>query len=302
MKMGVVGWGEIGQTHASLFESAGAQLCGVVSSKTHLSLGVPVYPRLEDMLPTVDAVTIAVPNYHHAQLCLKAIDAGKAVMVEKPLCIRREELCQLEARVAVLKAPVHVGYRLRFNPTVRLIKERLISPRRIECTYRMGIDRLADGKDWTRSYAKTGGSFFSLGIHVLDLCRWLAGAGTQRLANLVSTAADMDHSADYPLNVSMSGVLPNDVKLVANADLRGAHPPTIEISVDCDCFCGRKYAIRESVRAEDEKIEYGRLIAAFVDAARKKTVNRDYLAEGLVTHLDLMKARDMTHQHLCEFL
>lgn len=297
MKIGVVGWG-VGQTHASLFESVGAQLCGVVSSKKHLTLGVPVYAQLKDMLPTVDAVTIAVPNCYHAQLCLQAIDAGKAVMVEKPICIRREELCQLEARVALLKAPVHVGYRLRFNPTVRLIRERVIRPMRIECTYRMGIDRLADGKDWTRSYAMTGGSFFSLGIHVLDLCRWLAGAGTQHLTNLVSTAADIDHSADYPLNVSMSGVLPNGVKLVATADLRGSNPPTIEISVDSDCFCGRKCTIHEFVRAEDEKIEYVGLIAAFVDAARNKTINGDYLAAALVTHLDLMRARDMTHQHL----
>jgi UDP-N-acetyl-2-amino-2-deoxyglucuronate dehydrogenase len=295
LKIGVVGWGEIGRKHATHFASAGAKLGGVVSSRKDLSISVPVFERLENMLPHVDAVTIAVPNHLHARLCIEAIEAGKAVMVEKPICINSDELSELKAKSSQLKAPVHVGYRLRFNPEIRSIRERIGRPKRIACSYRMGIDRLADGKDWTRRFSDTGGSFFTLGIHMLDLCRWLGDARLQPLEKLTAKASHIDSSADYPLNVSLSGILPDGTELVASTDLRGDQPSKIEIAIDYDSNDVANKPIRHPVAATDEDIEYKKMISAFVEAAKTGTANCSYFSEVLITHRELIEARNIVN-------
>ena len=293
MKIGVVGWGEIGRKHATYFAAAGAKLGGVVSSRRNLSLAVPVFERLADMLPHVDAVTIAVPNHLHARLCIEAIEDGKAVMVEKPICINSDELNDLESVSSRLKAPVHVGFRLRFNPAIQTIKKRIGRPRRIACSYQMGINRLANGKDWTRLLSKTGGSFFTLGVHMLDLCRWMADAGLQPLQMLTANATHIDSSADYPLNIRMSGILADGTELAASTDLRGDQPAKVEIAIDYDSVDVTDISIRHAVAATDEDFEYDKMIAAFVDAAKTNIADQSYFSEVLVTHRDLIKARNI---------
>ena len=291
MKIGVVGWGEIGRKHAINFAPAGARLGGVVSSRKNLSLPVPVFERLGDMLPHVDAVTIAVPNHLHAQLCIEAIESGKAVMVEKPICINTVELDALESVSSRLNAPVHIGFRLRFNPSIRALKERIGHPKKIACSYQMGIEQLAKDKDWARLFSKTGGSFFTLGVHMLDLGRWLVDAGVQPLEMLTANVAHIESAADYPLNVSMSGFLPDGTELVASTDLRGNKPAKIEIVIDYKSIDGGDRSIRHSVATTDEDIEYEKMISAFVEAAKTGNSNLSYLSEVLITHRDLIMAR-----------
>ena len=86
-------------------------------------------------------------NHLHAPLCLQAIEADKPVLVEKPLCIARNELLELEKAFHHLRVPVHLGYRLRWNPTTLELKKRIKNVRRIKCIYRIGIEQLADNKD-----------------------------------------------------------------------------------------------------------------------------------------------------------
>ena len=113
VQVGIVGWGEIAQEHARHLDTAGAKLAGVVSRRAHLVLDIPVHRSLDEMLPHVDAVMVAVPNYLHAPVCLQAVAAGVPVMVEKPLLITNEQLEQLESTLMNVSVPVHLGYRLR---------------------------------------------------------------------------------------------------------------------------------------------------------------------------------------------
>jgi predicted dehydrogenase len=294
LNIGVVGWGEIGRKHASCFAFAGARLAGVVSARKDLSLDVPVFSSFAEMMPHIDAATIAVPNYLHAPLCLQAIEAGIPVMVEKPICINQDELALLESAASQLKAPVHVGYRLRFNPECQRIKELIGTPKRIICRYQMGIDRLANGKEWTRSLKSTGGSFFTLGIHMLDLCRWLADARDQPLRILAASATHVDSSADYPLKVSVSGVLADGTELESNTDLRGNQGSQIEVVVEYSTSDVGCKSVRYTISTMEEDIEYRALISAFADAARTNTIDPLYLPEVLVTHRDLIASRKLS--------
>jgi len=292
VRVGIVGWGEIGRMHASHLASAGAEFSGVVSRRKNPDTNVPVYPALDDMLPHIDAITIAVPNHLHASLCLQAIRAGKAVMVEKPLCINRGELEELEAVLPNLKVPVHLGYRLRWNPTMCQLRGRIEGLRRISCICRIGIEQLARGKDWTREHSKTGGGFFTIGVHALDLVRWLSGAQGEALSNFSAIAEHRSHSADFPLYVSLSGTLSTGIEVIAGADLRGDSEFDLKLVVEAESGAYPDSSLPPP-KFEDEEIEYKALIHHFVQAVKHRTWDRSEIVETLQTHRELIMAQEL---------
>ena len=166
----------------------------------------------------------------------------------------------------------------------------------MRCTYRLGIERLAHGKDWTRRIGESGGAFFTLGIHALDLARWLAGANGQPLESLHAVASACDASADFPLLVSARGTLPNGTAIEAAADLRGDAPFQLEIAVD-----GTRVDFSESVwpgPAPEQHgaadAEYAGLIGDFIRAIRTGSTDRDAMLEVIETHRELLAARELT--------
>lgn len=64
----------------------------------------------------VDAVLVANPNAFHAEVTLDAIEAGKHVLVEKPMCITRREANQIVAAQKKSDVVVQVGYMRRYAP------------------------------------------------------------------------------------------------------------------------------------------------------------------------------------------
>lgn len=294
IRLGVVGWGEIAQQHVRSFKAAGAELAVVVSRRDYLALHVPVLRSLDEMLRQVDVVSVAVPNHLHAFTCLAAINAGKPVMVEKPLLINRTELVQLEAALADPPVPVHLGFRLRWNPSMLRLRDRLHGVRRISCTYQLGIDELAHDKGWTRELAITGGSFFTLGVHTLDLARWLAGCRGEPLADVSASADTHSSSADYPLHVSLRGTLPNGIEIVAGADLSVERESTIDLRVEAERG-GYPDAQLPPPTPRDEPAEYEALIADFMRAVKAGTTDASECREVLQTHRELLDAREQSH-------
>ena len=59
--------------------------------------------------PDINAVFITTPHHTHARLVLAALDAGKQVFVEKPLCLTGEELQQIESAMSARKQAVAGG-------------------------------------------------------------------------------------------------------------------------------------------------------------------------------------------------
>lgn len=198
LRVGVVGWGDAGRIHAKHLAAHGARLVGVVS-RTPPGSAVPWFYSMEELLPRIDALSIATPNDLHAGMALKAVRAGKAVLVEKPLCISHDELRQLELVLPYADVPIHLGYRLRFNGEIRRLRRSKgdqVVPRRVHCSYQLGIDRLAAWKSWTRDPARSGGAFFVLGIYCHDLVRWLCRARGRALTSL---AVPNGVQGDFPL-------------------------------------------------------------------------------------------------------
>lgn len=292
LAVGIVGYGEAGRFHAAHLTRAGARIVGAVTRR-ELDSGLRRFRSMADMLPDVDAVTIAVPNHLHASLCLEALDAGKPVFVEKPLALKAEELEALTRAFASAAVPVHVGFRLHWNTRLRALRERLDGIRRIRCIYRLGIDRLAEGKPWTRQEAFSGGGFFTLGVHALDLARWLAGARGEPMSDLRSSLDHYQDGTDFPLVVTMSGRLPSGVEIVAGADLRGNRPFRLLLEVDA-ASGAYPDPLLPGLAPEDEEseqAEYGLMMAEFYRAAKNRKNQPQELAEILQIHRELLAAR-----------
>ncbi len=287
--MGIVGWGDAGRIHAKHLEAHGARLVGVVSRRSPGS-AVPWFHSMDDLLSGVDALTIATPNDLHAGMALKAVSAGKAVMVEKPLCISRDELRQLELALPSADAPVHLGYRLRFNDEIRRLRRPEggpVVPRSIHCSYQLGIDRLAAGKSWIRDPARSGGAFFILGIHCHDLVRWLCRARGRAMAGL---AVPDDVKSDSSLRASLTGQL-GETQLGISVDMRGNADYRLQLTVEWpDENEPRSVVLSGERPGVREEAEYSGLMGNFVQAAEQGLADPAAVTEILQSHRELLDA------------
>ena len=114
------------------------------------------------------AVLIATRHRLHAPLVLNALQADRHVFVEKPLCLTREELQQIDTAVAQSKGSLQVGFNRRFAPaTVELQRALESSPGPKSATYRVMAGKL-DPSHWYANYAESGGRVLGEACHFLD--------------------------------------------------------------------------------------------------------------------------------------
>jgi predicted dehydrogenase/threonine dehydrogenase-like Zn-dependent dehydrogenase len=146
-----------------------------------------------------DALVITTRHDSHARFVLQALRAGKAVFVEKPLCLTLEELDEIAGVVAdqappamapdsgssagmtdgeaVITPPLLiVGFNRRFAPHVQQVKQLLAGvtgPKAFVMTVNAGA---IPADHWTQDPAIGGGRIVGEACHFIDLLRFLAGA------------------------------------------------------------------------------------------------------------------------------
>ena len=143
-RVAVVGVGALGQHHARVYASLpGAQLAGVFdvdrarAAATAQRHGCRVFDRLRDVVDAVDAVSVAVPTVDHHRVARAFLDAGKDVLVEKPMTVSLAEADDLIAVAGARGALLQVGHIERFNPAVDVLRTQVREPRFIE-VHRLG--------------------------------------------------------------------------------------------------------------------------------------------------------------------
>ena len=85
--------------------------------------GIIVYADLEDALPHVDAVVIATPPASHASLGLKAIAAGKHVLIEKPMSTTTEAARSLVEAADAAGVVLMPGHTFEHNAAVHKLRD-----------------------------------------------------------------------------------------------------------------------------------------------------------------------------------
>ncbi|HET8899507.1 MAG TPA: bi-domain-containing oxidoreductase [Rhodanobacteraceae bacterium] len=127
--------------------------------------------------PAIDTVVIATRHDAHARQVLAALDAGKHVFCEKPLCLTQEELAAIDAAASARPEQyLMLGFNRRFAPQVVKIKA-LLAPLTEPKSFIMTVNAGAIPLDhWTQDPAIGGGRIVGEGCHFIDLLRHLAGA------------------------------------------------------------------------------------------------------------------------------
>jgi predicted dehydrogenase len=115
---------------------------------------------------------------------LKAIQAGKPIFVEKPLCRTREELLAIEDALqeAGDSAPwIVVGFNRRFSPAAVLVKEFFAAvrdPLTISVRFNAGT---VPAEEWIQQEEVGGGRIVGEACHAIDLATYLAGSPPVRV-------------------------------------------------------------------------------------------------------------------------
>lgn len=138
------------------------------------------YGRYEALLadPTVEVVYLGTPNWLHAEQTLQALAAGKHVLVEKPMALTVPDAERMVATARAADRVLGVGFHLRHQPVLRALRRRLhdddLGPITL-AQAQWGLD-MANVTGWKIDPARAGaGSVMGLGVHLIDLLRWLTG-------------------------------------------------------------------------------------------------------------------------------
>lgn len=130
------------------------------------------------LLADKDINTVFVTTRHnsHAKLVMQALQAGKNVFVEKPLCLTRADLLEIQAVYAHSpKSILMVGFNRRFSPLSVKMKSLLDAVKEPKCLVMTVNAGAIPAEHWTQDKEIGGGRILGEGCHFVDLLRYLVG-------------------------------------------------------------------------------------------------------------------------------
>ncbi len=142
----------------------------------------------------LNVVFVTTRHDSHAYLIIELLNAGKNVFVEKPLCIKEEELEQIiDAYNANETSSLIIGYNRRFSPHVKKIKESMgenFGP--INMILNMNAGYVPDDH-WVNNKNIGGGRIIGEACHLIDLCIFFAGSMVESVCmnNIIEKKSDV---------------------------------------------------------------------------------------------------------------
>lgn len=145
-----------------------------------------------------NAVVVTTRHDSHSIFVLKALEFGKSVFVEKPLCLSLEELSVLELAIHNTRERSNnppilmVGFNRRFAPQIQRMKQLLkgvTGPKSFIITVNAGAIAV---DHWTQDLAIGGGRIVGEACHFIDILRYLSGCPIECWSNLEMHARSSD--------------------------------------------------------------------------------------------------------------
>ncbi len=167
------------QAHLKIIASSGGVSGTHVGKKNGFAISTTEAQRVF-IDPEVNTVVITTQHNSHARFVIEALNAGKNVFVEKPLCMTPEELdavveayqnARNEKSVRLM-----VGFNRRFSPLIENCKK-VVSVSNAPCSMIMTVNAGAIPCDhWTQDITSGGGRILGEACHFIDLLRFIAGS------------------------------------------------------------------------------------------------------------------------------
>lgn len=255
MRIGVVGLGFMGSTHLQgLAKVSQAQVVAVADrnqarlngdlSDIEGNLGIQglkmdfsgyrKYTEFEDMLADteVDGVDICVPTFLHASMAMKALAAGKHVLLEKPMALDGASCDELVAAAQQSGRIFMVAQVLRFLPQYQVLVELVKSGRlgRVRSAIFRRRTAVPTWGAWEFDRDKSGGGVFDLLVHDVDMALLLFGVP----AALSSTGYENLAGGVDMVTSEFSYENADSVTITGGWHHRGAYPFSMEYTVVAD--------------------------------------------------------------------
>lgn len=256
LRIGVLGAGFMGATHARALaalpdvqvvavSSRSAEKAAALAQEVGAQPSSDAYAVIAD--PAIDAVSITLPTHLHRDYAVAALQAGKHVLLEKPMGLTVEECDAIVAAAAASGRILMLEHTLLFWPEyVKLIE--IVKSGELGRPLSATAQRLATmplWAEWFKDASMSGGEVLDLHIHDLDLLNVLFGTPQSLYARgRRGPSGGFDHA--------LSLIDYGDVHCFAegNALMPEGYPFTCSIAVRCE-----KGTIEYTLRAGGEQVD-----------------------------------------------
>lgn len=203
-RVGIIGSGAMGTTHAAAWTHTPAQVVGIhsldrpTSERNAARTGAAVFDDLDTLIDSVDVVDICAPTYLHHEMIMRAAAKGKHIICEKPVALHIAQAKEAIAACQAAGVTLLIAHVVRFFPEYELAQRavtdgsigKVAVVRLSRCSYRPQRD---NPTSWFHDPAKSGGMILDLMIHDFDYARWIAGDVESVYARR-TTDAPIDHA------------------------------------------------------------------------------------------------------------
>jgi len=180
IKLGIAGLGRAGagmhfpelESRKELFQIVA--VCDVIADRRNKAAekyGCKAYENVEDLVadPDVEMVSIATRSYEHFRHGKMALEAGKDVFMEKPMCRTYDEAAALRDIAAKSRGNLYVRHNRRFEPGFQHIRE-IIASGILGEVYEIKLRRVGYQRrdDWQTIKEFGGGQLLNWGPHIID--------------------------------------------------------------------------------------------------------------------------------------
>ena len=295
LKVGVIGCGRVAQArhlpalqslrHAEVFAVADTdpEQLRIVAENFGIKNRHEDYTALLSD-PAIDAVGILVPAMYHVQVAMAALDAGKHVLLEKPLAVSLDEVERLLARAARSPVKAMVGFNLRWHRLVLRAREMIEGgtvgpPHLMMATSTSGAWFHQDAPEWRRRRELGGGVLFEHACHYFDLGRFLLGSEVEEVFAISQSDEGSDAVATVTARMANGVVVAcgfsDSTSQVHEIQIYG---PTGHIDLSLSRFDGLRLVPRSRLQGDARMRldEAGHFLGEFPQAVLSATQGPDY--------------------------
>ena len=190
IRFAVVGCGHIGKRHAEMVvRNPNSELVALADVRPKQELGldaynVPFFSSIDEMLAEVkdiDVVCICTPNGLHAEQSIKALEASKHVVCEKPMGLHKAECEQVIFKSLQVSRQVFCVMQNRYSPPSKWMKE-VVDKKLLGDVFMVQVncywnrdERYYKPGNWKGTQNLDGGTLFTQFSHFIDIMYWLFG-------------------------------------------------------------------------------------------------------------------------------